>query len=99
MLSYLPAAVCASLDPAPAVRHQAIRSMTWSQVTATTSLPALAAAAGNAALAALHILNAAGRQRHAERVQKARPKFPHTAATKKTVTGIPRVTVFTPSPP
>ena len=82
-----------------AVRHQAIRSMTWSQVTGTTSLPALAAAAGNAALAALHILNATGRQRHADRVQKARPKFPHTTATKKTVTGIPRVTVFTPSPP
>ena len=82
-----------------AVRHQAIRSMTWSQVTATTSLPALATAADNAALAALHILNATGRQRHAERVQKARPKFPHTTATKKTVTGIPRVTVFTPSPP
>jgi hypothetical protein len=82
-----------------AVRHQAIRSMTWSQVTAATFLPALAAAAGDAALAALHTLNSAGRQRHAERAQKARPKFPHTAATKKTVTGIPHITVFAPSPP
>jgi hypothetical protein len=82
-----------------AVRHHAIRSMTWSQVTASTSLPALAAAADDAALAALHILNTIGRQRHAERVQKARPKFPHTAATKKTVTGIPQVTAFAPRPP
>ena len=38
----------------------------------------------------------AGRQRHSERKQKARPKFAHTAATKQTSTGKPQVTVFAP---
>ncbi len=79
-----------------AVRHHAIRSMTWSQVTGTSSLAALAAAAESAARAALHTLNAAGRERHSERAQKARPKFPHTPATKQTVTGKPQVTAFAP---
>ena len=37
-----------------------------------------------------------GRQRHSERAQKARPKFPHVTATKTTVTGKPQVTVFAP---
>ena len=77
-------------------RHHAIRSMTSSQVTASSSLPALAAAADAAARACLHTLNTPGRQRHSERAQKARPKFPHANATKTTVTGKPQVTVFAP---
>jgi hypothetical protein len=77
------------------VRH-AIRSMTSTQVTATSSLDAIAAAADAAAHAALHTLNLPGRQRHSRRAQKARPKFPHATATKTTVTGKPQVTVFAP---
>jgi DDE family transposase/transposase IS4-like protein len=80
-------------------RHHAIRSMTWSQVTAATSLPGMAAAADAAASAALHTLITTGRQRHSPRAQKARPRFPHTASTKKTVTGIPQITRFAPRPP
>jgi hypothetical protein len=77
------------------VRH-AIRSMTSTQVTATSSLEALATAADSAARACLHTLNLPGRQRHSERAQKARPKFPHASATKQTVTGKPQITVFAP---
>jgi hypothetical protein len=77
------------------VRH-AIRSMTSTQVTAASSLEAAAAAADSAARACLHTLNLPGRQRHSERAQKARPKFPHATATKTTVTGKPKVTVFAP---
>ena len=77
-------------------RHHAIRSMTFTQVTATSTLEALAAAADSAARACLHTLNLPGRQRHSERAQKARPKFPHATATKTTVTGKPQVTVFAP---
>jgi hypothetical protein len=79
-----------------AASRQAVRSMTWSQVTASSSLAAIAAAAGGAAHAALHTLNVTGRERHSGRMQKARPKFPHTAATKQTATGKPQVTVFAP---
>jgi hypothetical protein len=82
-----------------AVRHHAIRSMTWSQVTSSASVQALAAAADRAARAALHTLNTPGRHRHSERAQKSRPRFRHTAATKKTVREIPQVTVFAPSTP
>ena len=78
-----------------ALRH-AIRSMTSTQVTATSSLEAIAAAADSAARACLHTLNLPGRQRHSERAQKARPKFPHASATKTTITGKPQVTVFAP---
>jgi hypothetical protein len=78
-----------------ALRH-AIRSMTSTLVTASSSLHALAAAADAAARAALHTLNVPGRQRHSPRTQKARPKFPHASATKTTVTGKPQVTVFAP---
>ena len=74
-------------------RH-AIRSMTSSQVTSSSSLEAIAAAGDAAARAALHALNIPGRQRHSERAQKARPKFPHATATKTTVTGKPQVIVF-----
>ena len=77
------------------VRH-AVRSKTSSQVTASSSLRALAAAADAAARACLHTLNIPGRQRHSERAQKARPKFPHASATKTTVTGKPQLTVFAP---
>jgi len=79
-----------------AVWRHAVRSMTSSQVTASSSLEALAAAAEAAARAALHILNVPGRQRHSERAQKARPKFRHATATKQTVTGKPQVTAFAP---
>jgi len=79
-----------------ASRHHMIRSMASSQVTATSSLEALAAAADAAARAALHTLNVPGRQRHSKRAQKARPKFPHATATKTTVTGKPQVQVFAP---
>jgi len=91
------ALVTADEESFTAVRHHAIRSMTSSQVTASSSLHALAAAADAAARAALRTLNAAGRERHSPRAQKARPKFRHTAATKKTVTTKPQVTVFAPS--
>jgi hypothetical protein len=77
------------------VRHM-IRSMTSTQVTATSSLDAIGAAAETAARAMLHTLNIPGRQRHSKRAQKARPKFPHTSATKTTVSGKPQVTVFAP---
>ena len=79
-----------------AVRRHMIRSMTSSQVTAASSLDAIAAAADAAARAALHTLNLPGRQRHSKRAQKARPKFPHTTGTKTTFTGKPQVTVFAP---
>jgi len=62
----------------------------------SSSLDALAAAADAAARAALHTLTIPGRQRHSRRAQKARPKFPHATAAKKTVTGKPQVTVFAP---
>ena len=70
--------------------------MTSTQVTASSSLHALAAAADASVRAALHTLNLPGRQRHSKRAQKARPKFPHATATKTTVTGKPRVQVFAP---
>ena len=78
-----------------ALRH-AIQSMTSTQVTASSSVRALAAAADASARAALDTLNVPGRQRHSPRAQKARPKFPHASATKTTITGKPQVTVFAP---
>ena len=71
--------VTADEESFTAVRHHAIRAMTSTQVTASASLEALAAAADAAARAALHALNVPGRERHAQRAQKARPKFRHTA--------------------
>ena len=93
------APVTADEESFTAVWRHTIRSMTSSQVTASSSLDALAAAADAAARAALHILNIPGRQRHSPRTQKARPKFRHAAATKPTVTGKPQVTVFAPGFP
>jgi len=90
------ALVTADEESFTAARHHMIRSMTTTQVTATSSLEAIAAAGDAAARAALHTLNVPGRQRHSRRAQKARPKFPHATATKTTVTGKPQVTVFAP---
>jgi len=90
------AQVTADGESFTAVVRQMIRSMTSTQVTATSSLEAIAAAADAAARAALHTLNIPGRERHSERAQKAHPKFPHASATKTTVTGKPQVTVFAP---
>ena len=89
--------VTADEESFTAVWHHAIRSMTSSQVTASSSLDALAAAADAAARAALHALNIPARQRHSQRAQKARPKFRHATATKQTVTGKPQGTVFAPA--
>ena len=90
------APVTADEESFTTARHHMIRSMTSTQVTATSSLDALAAAADAAARACLHTLNVPGRQRHSRRAQKARPKFPHATGTKTTVTGKPQVTVFAP---
>jgi hypothetical protein len=90
------APVTADEESFTAARHHMIRSMTTAQVTATSSLEAIAAAGDAAARAALHTLNVAGRQRHSERAQKARPKFRHATATKTTVTGKPQVIIYAP---
>jgi len=81
-----------------AARHHAVCSMIQSKVTAGTALAALAALAEDTSRAMLHTLAVTGRQRHSPRAQKARPGFPHTAATKKTVTGVPQITRFQPEP-
>ena len=81
-----------------AARHHAVCSMIQSKVTAGTSLAALAALAEDTSRATLHTLVSTGRHRHSPRAQKARPAFPHTAVTKKTVTGVPQVTRFQPEP-
>ena len=90
------APVTADEESFTAARHHMIRSMTSTQVTATSSLDALAAAADAAARACLRTLNVPARQRHSKRAQKARPKFPHATGTKTTVTGKTQVTVFAP---
>jgi hypothetical protein len=90
------APVTADEESFTAARHHMIRSMTSTQVTATSSLDALAAAADSAARACLHTPNVPGRERHSKRAQEARPNFPHATATKTTVTGKPQVTVFVP---
>jgi hypothetical protein len=81
-----------------AARHHAVCSMIQSKVTAGTSLAALAALAEETSRATLHTLVSTSRQRHSPRAQKARPGFPHTAVTKKTVTGDPQVIRFQPEP-
>jgi hypothetical protein len=72
--------------------------MIQSKVTAGMSLAALAALAGDTSRATLDTLVSTGRQLHSPRAQKARPGFPHTAVTKKTVSGVPQVTRFQPEP-
>jgi hypothetical protein len=89
-------AVTADEESFTAAWHHAVRSMETTQVTATSSLAALAAAEDAAARAHLHTLNVPGRDRHSPREQKARPKFPHTSATKQTVTGKYQVIVYAP---
>ena len=84
------APVTADEESFTAAWRHAIRSMTSTQVTESSSLEALAAAADSAAHASLRALNVPERQRHSQRAQKARPKFPHTTATKQTATGNPR---------
>ncbi len=88
--------VTADEESFTAARRHAIRSMTTTQVTAVSSLEAIAAAADAAAARLPAHPQPPGRQRHSERKQKARPKFGHTAATKQTFTGKPRITVFAP---
>jgi hypothetical protein len=88
--------VTADEESFTAARLHMLRSMESTQVTATSSLDAIAAAAGSAARAELRVLNVPGRQRHSRRAQKSRPKFPHATATKRTFTGKPEVTVFAP---
>jgi hypothetical protein len=90
------AGVTADEESFTAARHHMIRSMATAQVTATSSLEAIAAAADAAARAVLSVLNVPGRQRHSGRTQKARPKFAHTPATKTTFTGKPQVIVYAP---
>ena len=88
--------VTADEESFTAAWHHAVRSMETTQVTASSSLAALAAAQDAAARAHLHTLNIPGRDRHSPREQKARPKFPHTSATKLTVTGKYQVIVYAP---
>ena len=88
--------VTADEESFTAAWHCAVRSMETSQVTATSSLTAIAAAQDSAARAHLHTLNIPGRDRHSPREQKARPKFPHTAAAKQTVTGKYQVIIYAP---
>lgn len=72
----------------------------WAWLTATQLVRTSGAAALRsehaAARACLHTFNLPRRQRHSQRAQKARPKFPHATATKTTATGKPQVTVFAP---
>jgi len=88
--------VTADEESFTAAWHHAVRSLETTQVTATSSLAALAAAEDAAARAHLHTLNIPGRDRHSPREQKARPKFPHSSATKQTVTGKYQVIVYAP---
>lgn len=80
------------------MRRTAVTTMRQSLVTATTTLPALAALAVTASQAALHALIITGRQRHSDRKQKSRPSFPLSAATKTTHTGPVTIIRFQPEP-
>lgn len=88
--------VTADEESFTAAWHCAVRSMETSQVTGTSSLAATAAAHDAAARAHLHTLNIPGRDRHSPRVQKARPKFGHTSASKQTVTARYQVIEYAP---
>ena len=81
-----------------ATRREATRSMTQSLVTATSSSAALADAADMAARAVLSNLVTVDRDRHSQRRQKHRPKFPHTATTKPTTRGPLKVNLGVPEP-
>jgi Insertion element 4 transposase N-terminal/Transposase DDE domain len=69
------------------VRREAIRSMTQSQVTATTPTAVRAEAAGRAHRHILANKVITNRDRHSPRRQKWRPRFPHTSTTKPTSRG------------
>jgi len=69
------------------VRREAIRSMTQSQVSATTPATARAETAGRAHRRILSNKVITGRDRHSPRQQKWRPRFPHTSTTKPTSRG------------
>ena len=70
------APVTADEESFTAARHHMIRSMTSTQVTATSSLEALAVAADTAARACLHALNVPGRQRHSRTRAESTPEIP-----------------------
>lgn len=80
------------------MRRATVTTMRQSLVTATTSLPALAALAVTASQAALHAPVVTGRQRYSERKQKSRPSFPLSAATRTTHAGPVKITRFQPEP-
>jgi hypothetical protein len=61
------------------VRREAIRSMTQSQITATTPAATRTGATGRAHRHILANRVITGRDRHSPRRQKWRPRFPHTA--------------------
>jgi hypothetical protein len=69
------------------MRREAIRSMTQSQITATTPTAAQAEATGRANRHILANKVITGRGRHSPRLQKWRPRFPHTSTTKPTSRG------------
>jgi hypothetical protein len=69
------------------VRREAIRAMTQSQVTATTSAAARAEATDRRHRHVLASKVVTGRDRHSPRLQKWRPRFPHTSTRKPTSRG------------
>jgi hypothetical protein len=69
------------------VRREAVRSMTQSQVSATTPAAARAEAKSRAHRHILANKVITGRDRHSPRQQKWRPRFPHTSTTKPTTRG------------
>ncbi len=69
------------------MRREAIRSMTQSQVTATTPAAARTAATKRTHQHILANKIITGRDRHSPRQQKWRPRFPHTSTRKPTSRG------------
>ena len=69
------------------VRREAVRSMTQSQVTATTPATTRTETTNRAHRHILANKITTGRDRHSPRQQKWRPKFPHTSTTKPTTFG------------
>jgi hypothetical protein len=79
-------------------RREATRSMVQSLVTATSSPAVLADAADHAARGVLSNLVTVDRDRHSQRRQKHRHKFPHTATTKPTTRGPLKLNLGLPEP-
>jgi hypothetical protein len=69
------------------VRREAIRSMNQSQVTATVPAAARTEATSRTHRHVLADKITTGRDRHSTRLQKWRPRFPHTSTTKPTSRG------------